>query len=499
MGPGSVAIVVLLPLGLAMLAWKAAAAEGAAGEGPAGPAARGPAAKLTPCRDPGVNGEVLCGRYEVFEDRAAGAGRKIGLKVVVLPAKGPDVAPDPLVFLAGGGVAPATRYASYLDGAFPELRLHRDILLVDQRGSGESNPLDCALSTDPGEAEYRDEARFREAVRRCRRELERKAALRFYTTPLAMDDLDEVRGWLGYPRLDLFGVSYGTEAAMVYLRRHPEHVRSLVLQGVVPLDVPVWLEFPRSSQEALDRVLAACAGQPACHAAFPNLAQELDILFKRLAETPVKVEATESESGRKVEVPIDREVLSGFLVSTLFSAERIHDLPLLIHLAYQGDFQPLALRLASRGENGIPKGVYLSIVCSEQVPRFDPAALPAAAAGTFMGELRLGRELLACGEWVRGSLPEGFWTPVRSSVPALLLTGALDHVTPPRYGERVARSLAGSRFLVLPGRGHNDTDSCVAGIIEAFVRAGGPQSLDASCLGKTGNLSFALRADELAN
>lgn len=183
----------------------------------------------------------------------------------------------------------------------------------------------------------------------------------------------------------------------------------------------------------------------------------------------------------------------------MFSTARIHDLPLLIHLAHAGDYQPLARRLASRVDSGIPKGIYLSIVCSEHIPQFDASALPAAAAGTFTGEFRVRRDIIACGEWIRGWLPKDYWVSVQSNVPALILTGALDHVTPPRYGERVARSLTNSRHFVLPSRGHNDTDPCVSEILQAFVTAGRLDGLDTSCLAKTEDLSFALRADELAN
>ena len=115
-----------------------------------------------------------------------------------------------------------------------------------------------------------------------------------------------------------------------------------------------------------------------------------------------------------------------------------------------------------------------------------------------MGSLRVGQDVSACREWVRGPLPPGFWTPVQSSVPLLALNGALDHVTPPRYGERVAQSFANARHLVLPQRGHNDTDPCVNGIIEAFMLAGSLAGLDASCLTKTEDLSFALSREELA-
>jgi pimeloyl-ACP methyl ester carboxylesterase len=484
MNPIGLAIVLLLPLDLSTPAPAARA--------------RGPAQKLSPCRVPEVEEEVLCGRYDVYENRAAGTGRRISLNVVVLPAKTKPAAPDPLVFLAGGGVAPATRYAGYFSKAFPDLRRQRDILLVDQRGTGASNPLDCELSTDPANAEYRDAARFREAVRRCRKELEGKADLRYYTTPFAMDDLDEVRDWLGYPRLNLYGVSYGTQAAMVYLRQHPDRVRSAVMQGAIPFDVPMWLEAPQNSQTALDHVFAACARRRACHDAFPNVAQEFDTLLTRLAEKPIKVAVSQPGTSPEQEVSIDAEILRIFLFRALYSAARIRDLPLLIHLAHAGDYAPLAPRLAPPGESGIPKGIYLSIVCSEEM-QFDAAALAAAAAGTFLGGFRIGREVLACGEWTPGLLPKDYWTPVRSDVPALILTGSLDHVTPPRYGERVAQSLSNARQLVLPNRGHNDTDPCVSGMIQAFVAAGGPKGLDTSCLAKTEDLSFALRADELLN
>ncbi|HEV8581227.1 MAG TPA: alpha/beta fold hydrolase [Thermoanaerobaculia bacterium] len=457
------------------------------------------AGKLKPCHVPDVEEEVFCGRYEVYENRAARNGRKIGLNIVVLPAQTPNLAPDALVFLAGGGVVPATRYARFLSRAYPELRRQRDVLLIDQRGSGGSNGLECDLPTDPLNAEYRDEARFLDAVRRCRKELEQKADLRYYTTPIAMDDLDEVRGWLGYSRLNLFGVSYGTKAAMVYLRQHPERVRTVALQGVVPLDAPMWLEIPRSSQQALDQAFVACGRQPGCHEAFPKLAQEFNALLQRLAEKPARVKVTKIGTRQEVEVSIDAEILRGFVGSVLFSASRIHDLPLLIHLAQEGDYQPLAGRVAFRGEGEIPKGVYLSIVCSEQVPQFDPGALPAAAAGTFMGAFRLGREISACREWARGWLPEGFWKPVESKVPALVLTGALDHATPPRYGEHVAQTLVNSRHLVLPNRGHNDTDPCINGMIQAFMIAGSLEGLDTSCLAKTEDLTFALRREELIN
>jgi Predicted hydrolases or acyltransferases (alpha/beta hydrolase superfamily) len=485
------AIGVLLPFILMMLLYESTAQTKSTG--------RHLTEKLKPCHVTEVEEEVLCGHYDVYENRAARTGRKISLNIVILPAKTSDVADDPFVFLAGGGVAPATGYTSYFAKSFTDIRQHRDILLIDQRGSGGSNGLDCALSTDPADPDYRDEARYVQSVRRCRKELEQKADLRFYSTPIAMDDLDDVREWLGYPRINIYGVSYGTQAASVYLRQHPKSVRSLVLHGTVPLDLPMWLDYARNSQQALDQDFAICARQKACHDAFPNVSQEFNALLKRLEEKPVKIKVQNTETKQEVEVSIDAEILRVFVSRLLYSSERIHDLPLLIHLAYSGNYEPLAQKVVYfQGPGEIPKGVYFCIVCNEEW-HFDPAGLPAAAANTFMGDFRLTRESQACAEWAHSSLPKDYWTPVKSDLPTLIMNGALDHATPPRYGERVAQSFTNSRRLVLPNRGHNDTDPCVAGIVQAFVTAGSSQNLDTSCLAKTEDLSFALRVEDLAN
>jgi pimeloyl-ACP methyl ester carboxylesterase len=448
---------------------------------------------------PGVEEEVRCGRYEVYENRAAGSGRKISLNVVVLPAKSADKAPDPLVFLAGGGVAPATSYAGFLSRALPNLRQHRDVLLVDQRGTGGSNPLDCELSTESADPEYRDEARFREAVRRCRRELETKADLRYYTTPFAVDDLDDVRAWLGYPRLDFYGASYGTTVAMVYVRQHPERVRVAALQGVLPIDAPLWFEYGRSAQQALVATFAACARQTSCHDAFPDLADEYRALVQRLADEPIRVRVAASNGGEETEVPLDGEILRRFVVRVLTSAERIRKLPLLLHLAFGDDYRPLAREVAAlSGGSGIPKGIYFSIVCSEEVTKAAPAAALADAVGS-PAELLGARDQQACEEWVRGWLPEGYRIPVRSDLPFLLLAGSIDDVTPPRYADQLARSLPNARRVLLPNRGHNDVDPCVTSLVEAFIAAGNAEGLDTRCLDDTPELTFALRADELAD
>ena len=453
------------------------------------------AGRLSGCRVPGLDEEVLCGRYEVYENRVARKGRKISLKVVVIPARAEKAAPDPLVYLAGGGVLPATEYAPFFARNFASLRQERDILLVDQRGAGESNPLPCNLPLAPDRSEFA-EARYLEAIRRCRNELEAKADLRFYTTPLAMDDLDEVRQWLGYAQLNLYGMSYGTKAAQVYLRQRPTRVRVIAMHGVVPLDTSMWSDTPRLAQAALERVFNQCTGQEPCRAAFPNLKPEFDDLLARLSKESVSLKVARPNGGQTVDITLTDQSVREFVYGAMSSANAIRTLPLLLSLVHQGNYQPLAQRLIPGGR-GVPRGVFLSIACGEAISLVDPNRIREAAANSFMGESGLRRLVGSCQEWPKGALPKNFWTPVKASLPVLILTGALDHTTPPQYGDAVARTLTGARHLTLPNRSHNDVDPCVAGLIENFVISGKTEGLNTSCVTSEEGLSFVTSLDAL--
>ena len=245
---------------------------------------------LSPCDVPGVKEKAKCGTYEVWENREAKRGRRIGLAVVVLPATGSPSEPDAITFLAGGPGLTATSIAPFLASQYAALRKHRDILLVDQRGTGGSHALECDLY--PGKDPQTALGSFFpvDRVRECRATLEKTADLRMYTTAPSMDDLDEVRGALGYDRLDVFGRSYGTRAALVYIGRHPDHVRTAVLQGIDPTDDPAPLHFPRYAQQAIENIFSDCRQDPACRTAFPNLPSELRSIVARTTAKPVPVD-----------------------------------------------------------------------------------------------------------------------------------------------------------------------------------------------------------------
>jgi pimeloyl-ACP methyl ester carboxylesterase len=471
----------------------AGARAAAAGAGPR------PWARLAPCRLPGIDEELRCGSYEVWEDRAARRGRKISLNVLVLPALGPDPAPDAVIFLDGGPGAAATRAAGFL-APNQGLRQRRDVLLVDQRGTGRSNPLNCDLY-GPGSHERGPDLKLLasdmfppDAVRECRDRLQKVADLRLYTTAIAVDDVDEVRAWLGYPQLDAIGGSYGTRAAQVFLRRHPRAVRSVVLDGVAPVDEPIPLHHAYAGKRAVDLLFAECAADAACHAAFPNLAQELAEVMARF-DRGAKVRVPDSRSGGTVEVAPGRGLIAeGLRFLTYGSGAR--RLPLTVHQAWQGDLAPLvalALDNWTDLDHVLATGDNFSVTCAEDLPFIDDAAAARATAGTLLGDYRIRQQKRVCGIWPRGEVPADVHEPVRSAVPVLLFSGERDPVTPPEFGDRVAKFLPNSLHVVVPHSGHGTTGACTDGLLDRFVETASVKGLDASCVKSTAPPRFVVK------
>lgn len=471
----------------------AAAAAPACANGPAKPT--GPAAKLGPCTREGLPPEARCGTYEVWEDRAAQRGRKIPLQIVILPATGKDPAPDPLLYLAGGPGDDATNSAAGFAEFLPLIRARRDLLFIAQRGSLGGNPLLCPMGgTDTDLQTYIGEQFPLAEVRRCREELEKKADLRLYTTDRAIDDFDEIRQWLGYEKVNLFGGSYGTRAAQVYLRRHPESVRSTVLLGVAPLDETLPVSHSRAAQRALDLLFDRCAADPACAKAFPDLRAEFQRLMARLAEGPVPAQVKHPETGKETTVQLSRGAFVEAVRWQMYEVENARALPLKIHQAAQGDFGPIA-QVAVETRRAIPRfltlGMLLSVTCAEDLPFLDPATIEARTRGSFLGDERVRTQLRACGEWPRGTVPAGHMEPLRSDAPVLMLFGEIDPVTPPEFAARVASGLPNGLQVVVPGGAHGNFDACLERLIHEFLERASVRGLDTSCVAKIEHPPFA--------
>ncbi|HEX6901485.1 MAG TPA: alpha/beta fold hydrolase [Thermoanaerobaculia bacterium] len=463
-----------------------------------------PAAKLAlkPCTTiPGLPPEARCGTYEVWENRAAKTGRKIPLRVVVLPATGPDRLSDPFVYFTGGPGNSSVSAAASIAAEFGALRKRRDILLVDFRGTGGSGGLFCPeMVGGAGAQGFLDEFYPPEKVKTCAERLAKTADLSQYTNAASVDDIEEVRAALGYGKLNIYGASGGTKSALVYLRRYPDNVRTVVLHGVAPTDERGPFPMARHAQRALDSLIAECEGDPACRTAFPHLRDEAAAVLRQIEKQPVTVTLTDGETGKPVDVRLARNGVATTFRYMLYSPRGASLLPLSIHFAAQGDWKPMAeaARRFSAGSGGaLADGYYLSLTCAEDLPFIREEEIPAAVQGTFLGDFRIRKQQAACAAWPVPAVGREFLDPTVSDVPALLLSGERDPVTPPSNAERAARTLKNSLQVVVPDGGHSfgSAYQCVDSLIVRFVEAGTVKGLDTSCVEKTKRPEFVLKRD----
>lgn len=455
---------------------------------------------LNDCKIEDVQGPTKCGTLEVYENRTTKKGRMIVLNIVVLPATGDKREPDPWVYFAGGPGSAATEDAAGLAEAFKGIREHRDLLFVDQRGTGKSHQLDCTLYNPNDLQSYLGYFFPLEDVRKCRPELEAKADLKLYTTDIAIDDMDEVRAALGYEHLNLFGGSYGTRAALTYLKRYPKRVRTATLQGVSPPNSYLPSDFPLGNERALQGISAECAADQACNAAFPNLKDETKSLLAQLIKGPVEVEIQKPGSNDRVKVKLSRNLAAEAIRYMLYNPMAASRVPLIIHLASQGNFAPLTEAalgyrkfLVGTGSNGM----YLSVTCAEDLPFIKPGEGERMAENTFLGDYRLQQQREMCALWPRGEVAKDYADPVRSDVPVVILTGEWDPVTPPSNGDAVAKTLKNSLHIVVPhgahGLGGLENIDCIQRIATEFVERGTTNGIDTACVKTVRRKGFALK------
>lgn len=442
-----------------------------------------PALELQPCRLPNRKDKARCGTYEVFEDRETKSGRKIALNLLLLPALSVRPVPDPVFFLAGGpGQGAVGAAKTYGSDFMSEVRRRHDIVIIDQRGTGESNPLHCDLYGDKSDMQAYFAPLFpADKLRSCRTELEKIANLKLYTTSIAIDDFDEVREALGYKRINLVGGSYGTTAAFIYLRSHPKQVRSMVLQGVTTPNFKLPLPYAQGAQSALDRLIEDCEADVSCQKAFPNFQTSLTAVIARLEDQPVNLELPNYITKKPQRVAISRESFLDSLRLMLYSTDFASMIPLLIQQAYQGDFVPfgkLAFLLNRAFTEQLDLGTYLSVTCAESIPFITEQEITSTTAGTFLGDSRVRAQIAACGLWPRGNVPSDFMDPIASDVPVLMISGGLDPATPPRFGAAAAPYLRNSRQLVIRNASHLFNSKHVDRLVAQFISKGTAQGLN---------------------
>lgn len=417
--------------------------------------------------------EALCGSVRRALDPARPQGPQIDVHYAVLPAVARNKKADPVFFFAGGPGQSAIELAGGLSNMLARFSNRRDIVLIDQRGTGRSAPLKCD-EDDPALplAEQFDPRRQRARLAACKEALQRlpHGDLRFYTTPIATQDADAVRAALGAQRVNLVGASYGTRAALDYQRQFPQHVRRSVVDGVAPPDMALPAAFSLDNQAALDAVFAACEREAACAQRQPELRARWRAL---LASLPRTVHIPHPLLGRIEPVTLTRDVLLGMVRGPLYSPMLASALPVALSQAAGGQFGPLATLASSLGgRRGVQlyMGMHLAVICSEDLPRMDASLdKPGADYGITFADFY--RE--SCAAWPRGEVPAAFYTLPPATSATLLISGGLDPATPPRHGERAAKALgAKARHLVVAHAGHGVMSvGCMRDVIYRFVDA----------------------------
>jgi pimeloyl-ACP methyl ester carboxylesterase len=447
--------------------------------------ADGPVA-LSDCRlrHPAGLGSVpaRCGTLEVAENPAEPLGRRIRLEIALVPALAPGAGQAPLFIVAGGpGQAASDFYAAYA-AAFAPAGRSRDLVILDQRGTGGSNPLKCDFPDDFDVAAP-PPAEIRRLSAACRAQLPGRPE--YYTTSVAVLDLEAVRVALGYPRIALYGVSYGTRVVQHYVRHHAAHVAAVVLDGVLPPDRVLGPDTPLDAERALDMMFARCHADPGCEHAFPGLAARFRQLLAALGERSVRVTVPDPATAAPRTVEFDRAQLAGAVRLLNYYSATTALLPLYIERASRGDYAPFAselLALSQHLDEQLAYGMNAAVACSEDVPAY-AAADRARLATTYLGDGQLDELRELCSGWPAGVVDQDLFAPLRSDVPALLLSGEADPVTPPTAGARAAAGFRHGLHVVVRGQGHGQLGvGCAPQLIARFLTAGSVTGLDASCL-----------------
>ncbi len=435
-----------------------------------------------------------CGYLQVAEDPARPDGTKIRIRIAIIDALSKKPAVEPLFIVSGGPGSSAGQFFATVADAFERVRRDRELVVVDQRGTGLSNPLGCDYADDFESGELSLE-RLRELTVACRARL--RAQLEFYTTSVAVRDLDQVRAALGYQHISLYGASYGTRVVEHYARRYPERTHAVILDGVVVPEEPIGPGIATDAQAALDRIFATCARDKDCAQRFPDLASRFARLLDSVEKQPRDLDIPDPLTGERQHVLVTRDHLVSAVRLLSYSSMTISVLPLLLDAAARDDLAPLVAQsiMTSRAlADQIWIGMHNSVVCAEDVPYYTSANIDRGAlARTYIGVQQLDGLMEICKIWPRGLMDADLHQPLNSRVPALILSGELDPVTPPRNGERLAREFRDSVHVIAAGQGHGQlATGCVPRLMAEFLDAGTTLGLDVSCTKSIAALPFFL-------
>ena len=462
---------------------------------------------------------VDCGYLVVPENRADPDTATIRLAVAIFHPPGGAAEPDPIIYLVGGPGASVLEllYLSFDQVFAPVFAAGRDLILFDQRGVGLSEPaLDCPKVHDLGlelmdneldGEQLTDEQMnllFDEAFRVCQQDLSAIADLGAYNTVASAADVNDLRVALNYGQVNLWGGSYGTRLALGVMRDYPAGLRSVVLDSTYPPDTNLYLESPANLDRSLNLLFQACAADPTCNAAYPDLRQLFFDTVERLDADPVDIVITNPFTKESYPALLTGDGLFGLIFQLLYETVILPDLPQLIYEASQGDFDTInRIQGALIAQSSVSsRGMMFSVQCNEElafssleefeVVLADYPDLAGFFEDSIVGEITYS----VCETWDSGQAAAIENEPVVSDVRTLVMAGEYDPITPPSWGERAAETLQNGHFFEYPAVGHGASvvEGCPREMLLAFIQDPATTP-DDSCISEMVALSFAVPAD----
>lgn len=445
-----------------------------------------------------------CGSLKVKQNPDDPASKEIDIEILRLPAISPAAQKDPLFLIQGGPGGSSIEMANFLHGFFADVRKNRDLIFVDQRGTGKSNPLRCTqLSVkDMGLPEDEQLEKYLGLMRDCAND--KKDALPFYTTLHAVHDLDAVRKALGYEKINLWGTSYGTRVALEYAHRYPQHSRTMILDAVAPKEIALSKFSARDSLAALTAVNDECQAQAECARLFGDIMIKAETVYTRLqiadqAGTPIQVSYKHPLNQVSDELRLSARIFSQLIFSALYSRDLTVLLPQAISQAEQENYQLIATLFALAAEQSqkmnIADAMHFSVLCNEDWHFVSPGDVETTPP--FFGLNAIKDRDAVCAFWPKANLPEDYWNPIRSDVPALLLSGKHDPVTPEYWAKQVAQGLSNATSLLASGGNHGiSMEGCLPQIIAQFIERGSMRDVKTECVGNIKPLPLVLGANQ---
>ncbi len=430
---------------------------------------------------------VYEGYHEVFENHSNNSGKKISLYIIVIPSLNKTNRPPIFMIEGGPGLSVSSGAAFYADKTNP-YRQNNDVVLVDVRGTGKSNPLHCpSLQQKENLQQQLDEMYPTEKVKACYELLSKENDLKQYNTTNVVKDLEELRNWLGYKKITVYGISYGTRVALQYMRMYPKVLVSAVLWSPVPTYARMPLYHAKFAQQALEKIWEDCKEDSSCNENYPGISNEFISLMERLKLKPAEYVFKDSASTEE-HVIISWNAFQTKIRSLMYTPSGIHTIPYIVHQAYSGNLQPFIdlFPVAKTFDDFIAEGFYLCVTCTEDVPFIKPSEISLETPQTFMGNYRVQQQLQACASWTKGILPPDFLQPVKSTVPTLIISGSFDPVTPTSWAKEIAKTLPNSTLVVIPYMSHLfdglSNEDCFDNMVVDFLTNGNKQKLKATCV-----------------